>query len=140
MPTPIQNPAPFVPSRAMSFAALDGSSQLVSVEWPLPVTTLPPAPGVLAGMVSASAQVGPYQPAPGRPVVLTLSGEWVGTARLLRSSDGGITRSPLTVGGQAWGEFTQNCCEAVWEEFEEAATLYLDLAMVSGTLHYRFAQ
>lgn len=140
MPTPIQNPAPFVPTRAISYAEANGNSQQVSADFPLPVSTLPPAPAALTGSISASGLIGPYAPALGRPVVLTLSGEWSGNARLLRSIDGGITRTPLTVGGSTWGEFSANCCEAVWEEFESAATLYLDASLMSGTLNYRFAQ
>lgn len=140
MPTPIQNPAPFVPSRAVSFAEVDGSSQLVSPARPLPVTMLPSAPVAMAGTASASSQIGPYQPAIGRPILLTLSGAWTGQVRVLRSVDGGASMSPLTMGGMPWGEFSENCCEAVWEEFEDAARLYLELTVTNGTLNYRIAQ
>lgn len=140
MPTPIQNPAPFVPSRAVAFAAADGSNRLVAAASPLPVTALPPAPAAVAGTASSTTQIGPFQPAVGRPVILGLSGNWTGTARVLRSTDGGTTRLPLTSGGEAWGEFTGNCCEPVWEEYDEAAQLYLDLALTGGTVTYRLAQ
>lgn len=140
MPTPIQNPAPFVPSRAVSFADTDGSSQLVSLVRPLPVTMLHAAPAAVAGTTSTSGQIGPFQPAIGRPILLTLSGTWTGLVRVLRSVDGGATLSALTVGGAAWGEFGGNCCEAVWEEYEDAARLYLDVTVASGTLNYRIAQ
>jgi hypothetical protein len=72
--------------------------------------------------------------------MLQLSGTWTGTVKLLRSSDGGTTKLPLTLAGAAWGQFTANCCEPVWEESETAATLWLDVALTSGTLAYRLAQ
>ncbi|MDP3906644.1 hypothetical protein [Novosphingobium sp.] len=140
MPTPIENPAPFVPSRAVAFAAPDASSQLVSTATPLPVTAMEPAPPALTGTASSSIQIGPYQPALGRPVVLSLSGVWSGSARVVRSTDNGATRIPLTIGGAAWAEYSSNCCEPVWEEFEQGAALYLDLTITGGTLNYRISQ
>ncbi len=140
MPVPIQNPASFVPSEAVAFADLDGNSTTVSPQAPLPVNIQLPANPVLAGSSAAALQVGPFQPVPGRAVVLALSGGWTGNVRVLRSTDGGATRLPLTIGGSAWAQFTANCCEAVWEESDAAARLYLDIAPTSGTLTYRMGQ
>ncbi len=140
MPVPIQNPATFVPSEAVAFADLDGNSTTVSPLAPLPVTTQLPANPVLAGTTSTALQAGPFQPVPGRPVILALSGSWTGTVKVLRSTDGGVTKLPLTIGGVAWGQFSANCCEAVWEECEAAARLYLDLAPAGGVIAYRMGQ
>lgn len=140
MPTPIQNPAGYIPVQAISFAQADGSSGLVSADLPLPVTTLPPAGTPLSGAATASGQVGPFSPSAGRPVVLTLSGNWTGTVRVLRSVDEGLTRLPLTIAGEPWGEFAVNACEAIWEEYEDGARLYLDITVASGTLTYRVSQ
>ena len=48
--------------------------------------------------------------------------------------------APLAVAGAAWAQFTGNACEPVWEEIDPEATLYLDIALTAGTLHYRIAQ
>jgi hypothetical protein len=72
--------------------------------------------------------------------MLTLSGTWAGTVKLLRSVDGGTTRLPVTAAGQPYGTFTGNICEPVWEESEAAALLYLDVILSSGSLSYRMGQ
>jgi hypothetical protein len=121
MPSPpIQSPASYVPSRAAAFADVDGTSLLVSASNPMPVPD------------RASTT--------GRPVVLALSGTWLGTVTIKRSTDSGTTKLPLTIGGSIWGQFTANACETVWEETEAGAALYLDVALSSGTLTYRLAQ
>lgn len=140
MPTPIQNPANYIPVQALSFAQADGNSGLVSADLPLPVSIVRPATAPLAGTAAVTGTAGPFAPAVGRPVMLGLSGTWSGTVRILRSVDGGVTRLPLTIGGEPWGEFTTNACEAVWEEYEDGARLYLDITLSSGTLTYRVAQ
>ncbi len=140
-PTPIQSPASYVPMRAAAFADVDGTSLLVSASNPMPVSIGPAAAAAaLAGSTAASGVLGPFQPAAGRPVVLALSGTWVGLVAVKRSTNGGTTKLPLTVGGMAWGQFTTNACEPVWEENEAGAALYLDVALTSGTLTYRLAQ
>lgn len=139
-PTPIQSPSGYAVSQAVAYADVDGSARLVSTAAPLPVTMGNPAVTPLAGTAAASGQVGPFQPVPGRAVVLSLSGTWSGTVRLLRSADGGTTRLPLTVAGAGWGQFTANCCELVWEESESTAQLYLDITLASGSVSYRLAQ
>lgn len=140
MPTPIQNPATYIPVQALAFAQADGNSGLVSADLPLPVSTTRPAGQPLSGSATVTGQVGPFSPVSGRPVMLSLSGSWTGSVRMLRSVDAGVTRLPLTIGGEAWGEFTTNACEAVWEDYEDNARLYLDVTLASGTLTYRVAQ
>jgi hypothetical protein len=111
---------------------------LVSVSSPLPVTATGAAiPAALAGTTAASGTIGSFAPARGVPVVLALRGTWAGSVRLMRSTDGGVTLDPLTVAGAAWAQFTGNVCEAVWEDNDPAATLYLGAALTSGTLTYR---
>lgn len=140
-PTPIQSPAAYVPSRAAAFADVDGTSLLVSASNPLPVSIgAAVAVEPLAGSTAANAVLGPFVAVIGRPVVVALSGTWTGTVKVLRSTDGGVSKLPITVGGVAWGQFTGNACEPVWEESEAGAALYLDVALASGTLTYRMSQ
>ena len=140
MPTPIQSPSGYAATRAMVFADVDGSALVVSSAAPLPVASASAATTPLTGSAATSAVLGPYQPALDRDVVLALSGTWAGTVRVLRSTDGGVTKLPLTVSGGVWGQFTGNCCEPVWSESESTARLYLDVALTSGNLAYRLAQ
>lgn len=143
MPTPpIQTPSAYVASRAAAYADIDGTAILVSTANPLPVSVGQAAAAAtpLAGSTAITGVLGPYAPATGRAVILTLSGTWTGSVKLTRSADGGTTKLPITVGGQPWAQFTTNCCEAVWEESESAARLYLDVTLASGTLNYRIAQ
>jgi hypothetical protein len=138
---PIQSPASYIPSRATAFADVDGTSLLVSASNPMPVSVGPAAAAPpLAGSTATSGVFGPMLPGASRPVVLALSGTWSGTVTVKRSTDGGVTKLPLTVGGTSWGQFTANVCEPVWEENEAGAALYLDVALTSGTLTYRLAQ
>lgn len=140
MPTPIQNPAGYAVTRAVAFADVDGSMLPVAASTPLPIT-LGMAPTIaLTGTANATSLAGPYQPALGRPVILVLTGTWSGSVRVTRSVDGGATRQPLTVAGNSWGQFSGNVCEAVWDESESAARLYLDITLTSGSVTYRMAQ
>lgn len=145
-PIPVRTPGGFAPAFALGQAGPDGHLLLVSADNPLPVTggsgaaAPAPAPTPLAGATSVSNVVGPFDPVPGRPVYLQLSGTWQGRVQVLRSVDGGATKVPLTVAGQHWGVFTGPSCEPVWEEGDAAARLYLDLQPASGTIAYRVSQ
>ncbi|MBW8784654.1 MAG: hypothetical protein JF593_08445 [Novosphingobium sp.] len=136
----IQNPAGYVPEHAVAFSDVDGTAVTVSAAMPLPVSLSQAANAALSGTAATSGLVGPFQPVLGRPVVLALSGTWSGTVKVSRSTDGGATKLPLTVAGTVWGQYTGNCCEAVWDESEAAARLYLDIALSSGSVTYRLAQ
>lgn len=137
---PIQSPSGYAASRAVAFADVDGSALIVSGSTPLPVIFGRGGSTALAGSTAASLIAGPFQPTTDRATMLTLSGTWAGTVRLLRSIDGGATKPPVTVAGSSWGQYSANCCEAVWDEPEAGAALYLDIALTSGTLTYRLAQ
>lgn len=141
-PKPILVPAGYVPPNAVAFGAAGEEAILVSPDSPLPVAfSVTPATSVpLAGEADSSAVLGPMIPEAGRPLVITLSGDWAGTVTLLRSVDGGVTLLPLTLGGAPHGVFTTNVNEPIWEESESGASLYLDVALLSGTLTYRLAQ
>lgn len=139
-PTPIQAPAGYLSSHAAAFADLDGNAVVVSAANPLPVSARSSAAAPLVGTTSTSGVFGPFQPATDRPAMLALSGNWAGSVRVTRSTDNGATRLPLTVGGAAWGQYTANCCEAVWDEADSAARLYLEVTLSSGSLTYRLAQ
>lgn len=137
MPQPISTPAGFAPVYAVGYSD-SGNLSTVSNASPLPVAVAPRAPALaLAGSATASGQFGPFAPAPGLATTLSLSGTWTGTVAVLRSTDGGATRLPLTAGGQPWARFTANCCEAVWEESDPQATLWLDVTLASGSVSYR---
>jgi hypothetical protein len=148
---PIKTPAGYVPAFALGFSGPEGELEIVEATKPLPVAIdaaapLPVvpqfagAPTPIEGSSAASALVGPFTPVAGRPVVLSLAGAWEGSVQLTRSTDGGITRHPITVGGFPWGRYTGNACEPVWEEQEEGAQLHLDITLESGAIGYRIAQ
>ena len=136
----ISVPAGFAPAYAVGFADASGGLAVASHAAPLPVATSAPAPAPLAGQAAASMLAGPFDATAGRAIVVTLDGEWTGTVRLLRSTDGGATRLPLRVGGSAWAEYTASGCEQAWSETEEGVTFYLDVALSSGTVNYRVSQ
>ncbi len=140
--TPIINPGGYTPARALVSADTDGSAVQVSSAAPLPVSlgSTAPAPAALSGTLAASGSVGPFTPVAGKPVILALSGTWSGSVRLLRSTDGGTTRLPLTMAGAAWAQYSANCCEPVWEEYEAGAQLYLSGTVTSGSIAYRVSQ
>lgn len=136
----ISVPAGFAPAYALGYADAGGQLALVSDATPLPVATAAPAPAPLTGQSAASELVGPFEPTPGRAIVVTLDGEFDGTVRLLRSTDDGLTKVPLRVGGSAWAEYTGPGCEQAWSETEEGTSFYLDIALASGTVAYRVSQ
>lgn len=138
---PLQPPARYVAPFAVSFANANGDSDVVSSTNPLPVSSAASAPPTpLAGTATISGIVGPFLPVLGRPVMLALSGTWAGQVRLLRSADGGTTKLALTALGQAYGIYTANLCEPVWEEGEAGVRIYLDVTLASGLLTYRMGQ
>ena len=138
---PISPPASYVTPTAIGFADSAGDLALVGETVPLPVTARrEAAPAPLAGATSQSVVAGPFVPLRDAPIHLELGGEWSGEVALQRSSDGGATRSPLTAGGMPWARFTANANEVVWQEAEQGASLYLDIAVTSGTVSYRLSQ
>lgn len=140
-PVPVEAPAGFAPVFALGSTDGEGMLSLVGEHAPLDTVARPPvAPPALEGTAPAAFVAGPFLPAPLAPIFLTLTGEWEGTVRVLRSADGGATRVPLTVGGAGWAQFSANACEPVWAESEVGAALYLELAPTSGTIAYRLAQ
>lgn len=138
MPQPISTPAGFAPVYAVGYST-DGELSTVSAASPLPVALAPSAntPQALAGTAAANTVAGPFAPLRGTAVTLSLSGSWNGTVAVLRSTDGGTTKLPLTAGGQPWARFSANCCEAVWEENDPQASLWLDMTLASGSVSYR---
>ena len=148
---PITTRAGYVPAFALGFSGPGGELEIVESAKPLPValasedpiavSPVPaPAPAALQGTSATNVIVGPFVPTPGRPIVLTLSGTWEGAVQVKRSVDGGVTMHALTAGGFAWGNFTENVCEPVWEEQEAGTQLHLDITLTSGTIAYRIAQ
>ena len=138
----VEVPAGFVPQYAIAFGAVDGPAVAVHPDNPLPVRAIRQAATAtaLAGSMTASGIAGPFVPELDRPIWVSLSGGWTGTAELLRSVDGGATMLPLTIGGARWGRFTATANEAVADESEVGATYYLAVTLNTGTLGYRVAQ
>jgi hypothetical protein len=138
---PISPPASYVTPTAVGFADSAGDLALVGEALPLPVALRrDAAPAPLAGTASQSMVAGPFVPLRDAPVHLQLGGEWTGQVTLQRSSDGSATRSGVTAGGMAWAVFSGNANEPVWQESELGASLYLDIALTSGTASYRLSQ
>lgn len=135
-------PAPYVPYHAIAYAGPSDEALPVSADQPFPVmaTFGASASEPLTGSASASAVVGPFTPELGRAIWLTLSGSWSGSVTVKRSTNGGETKLPLTVGGLAWATFTGNANEPVAEESVGGADYYLDITLASGTLVYEVAQ
>ena len=140
-PVPLQTPGGFAPAVAIGLDDGTGNLSLVADARPMPVRqTSAAAPAALTGEATADLIAGPFAPAALAAVYCTLEGDWQGTVSLKRSVDGGATLQPLTLAGSAWGTFSANACEPVWEESEAGAQLYLDCRIASGTLTYRLAQ
>src|SRR5690606_15907996 len=111
---PIAVPAGYAPVYALGFAGSDGNLVKVAEAERLPVAAAAPAPPALVGETSPSIQAGPFEAVPDRIVSVTLGGTWQGTARLLRSTDAGVTRHALQVAGLPWAVFTAAGCEQAW--------------------------
>lgn len=94
--------------------------------------------GSLAATGDTSAT--PYYPDAGRPFNLELTGTWVGTVVLKRKLPTESTWKALSVGGAAWGAYTTNVSEQVWQEGETGAAFMLDFTRTSGTVAYRLSQ
>jgi hypothetical protein len=138
---PISPPASYVTPTAIGFADSAGDLALVGDDVPLPVTvTRAPAPAPLEGETGQSVVAGPFVPLRDAPIHLELRGEWAGQVALQRSTDNGATRTGVTAAGAPWATFTGNANEPVWQEGEQGATLYLDIAVTSGTVSYRVSQ
>ena len=138
---PISPPASYVTPSAIGFADSAGDFELVSGEQPLPVTSRrEAAPAPLQGEASQATAAGPFVPLRDAPVHLELRGTWSGQVTLQRSTDGGTTRNAVTAGGMPWATFTGNANEIVWQEGEQGASLYLNIAVTSGTVSYRLSQ
>lgn len=94
----------------------------------------------VAGTSSAAQVVGPFVPQLGRAITVALSAAaWPGgTAQLLRSTDGGTTRLPLTPAGVVLGTYTRQGVDQPWLETEAGATFYLSLP--NAGIGYRVSQ
>ncbi|OCC23880.1 hypothetical protein MB02_08640 [Croceicoccus estronivorus] len=142
---PIATPAGYAPAFALGFADNTGELSLVAQSAPLPVQIMndsgnAPASEPVAGDANGPETVGPFNPRPGAPVMLTLSGDWEGSVQLLRSVLDHAPPQPTTLAGEPWAHFTGNACEPVWIESETGARLHLAITVTSGTLSYRIAQ
>ena len=137
----IKIPAGYVTASAIGFADGAGMLAVASETTPLPTTIASPAaPDALSGSANSNRIAGPFVPVVGRPVMVQLTGDWIGSVQMRRSVDGGTTKLPITLAGGEWGRFTGNACEPVWDESEAGAQLYLDIAIYAGTVAYRVSQ
>lgn len=138
---PVDAPGGFAPLTALGWIDASGHCHPVAHDNGLPVAAARAAsPEPLAGMAAGPQVVGPFVAVSDRPVYLTLSGNWQGEVRLMRSAPSSSVRHPLTFAGEEWGLFDRKLCEAVWQEGEEGAALWLELAPTAGNVTYRVAQ
>jgi hypothetical protein len=116
--------------------AIDPSNPLPSSPVPLTAATSTP----LTGTSTGAQTVGPFTPVLGRPITLLLSASpWPGgSAQLLRSTDGGTTKLPLTPAGATVGVYSASGADSPWVETEAGATFYLSL--LAAGITYRVAQ
>ncbi|MBW4329902.1 hypothetical protein KY084_03310 [Stakelama sp. CBK3Z-3] len=140
---PVSNPAGYITQSALAVRDPNGAARGVDGANPLPVTLLaadetlsPP----LTGNTSNSILSDGFVPKAGRPIWISLSGEWSGSVVVKRSIDGGATSAPLTIGGQPWAVFESNAMEPVGEESVAGAIWYLDIMLANGTLSYEVRQ
>lgn len=138
----IDAPGGFVPEVAITFGARAEPSRTVNRDTPLPVQTgfAPAASTALAGSASASAVLGPFTPDLGRPIWVTLAGDWTGSVTVQRSTDNGTTLRPLTVAGATWANFTGNVQEPIGDESVDGASWWLAFQRTAGTLTYEVRQ
>lgn len=96
----------------------------------------------LSGSLTATgtSEATPFEALPGKPINLTLSGTWVGTAVLKCKRPGDTAYAALTLVGASYGSYTANVNEPVWEEPEGGCLFIVDWTRTSGTLSYRFGQ
>lgn len=140
-PILLDTPGGFAPGFAVGFDDGSGAFAYASPQRPLPtLVSSPAAPPALEGETTTAILAGPFAPVQMMPVYCTLSGDWQGSVRLMRSTDAGASLHPVTAGGASWANFTGNACEVVWQETETQATLWLECAPVAGTLAYRVSQ
>lgn len=105
------------------------------------LVTVPAISVPLTGTANGTSVSPAFVPQLGRDLYITLSGTWTGTVQLMRSTDGGTTKHPVTIaGGQDWGKYTVNCDEVVATPTDGASRYYLSFAITSGTVTYRLAQ
>lgn len=135
-------PGQYVRLHALAYSDADNTAVPVSITQALPVKLMPPADVAppLAGETSDSGVLGPFLPVPGMPIWLSLFGDWTGRVTVSRSTDGGETRLPLTLAGEAWPRFTGVAHEPVGEESLAGAQWFLDVTIASGTLRYEVRQ
>jgi hypothetical protein len=144
-PENVSAPGGFVPRYALSFGSANAAAVAVDASNPLPVADTrsagPAASTPLGDSLAASGTSAAFAPQLGRPIWLTLGGSWSGTASLLRSTDGGVTRLPLTYAdGSAKPVWTGNMQAPVAEESVAGALYYLSVALTAGTITFRMEQ
>lgn len=139
---PISVPAGFAPAFALGYSDAQSNLTMVTASAPLPVSVASgaPVPAALTGQTATATLVGPFNAIADRPVVVALSGTWTGTVQVLRSTDGGVTKLPLRIGGSTWGTYHESGVEQAWIDKESGASFYLDIAPASGTVAYRVSQ
>jgi hypothetical protein len=82
-----------------------------------------------------------FRPNLGRDMYLTLSGTWVGTVQVQRSTDEGKTWNNITIaGGIPWLNYTINCDETIGAPTDGNSLYRLSVTWVSGSLSARLAQ
>lgn len=94
----------------------------------------------VTGTANATSTTSVFTPQLGRDIYITLTGTWVGTVQLERSTNGTNFNKVTIGGGQNWGRYTGNCDEVVETPTDAAATYRLSITLTSGSVGYRLAQ
>lgn len=102
------------------------------------ITSAAAAP--VAGSFGSTGYSQPFAPLAGKAFNISIWGTFVGTVKLVRSFDGGLTWLPLTASGTALEVFTAPVSEQ-WQE-DGSGVLYALLcsAYTSGAINYRISQ
>lgn len=112
------------------------STQQVTV-----IVTAASSSPVAGAATSATANSAVFTPQLGRDLYLTLSGTFVGSVQLQRSTDNNVTWNNVTIaGGMVWGHYTGPCDEVVETPTDAAAKYRLTFSISSGTANYKLNQ
>jgi hypothetical protein len=123
-----------------------GNASLATISAPFVAATSTPLTATIND--TAAHMLGSFAPQLSRQIWLTLNATVAasGTARLLRSNDGGITKIGVTLGGSMAASYQFSAAtgvivnEAILTETDASATYFLAITLSAGTVTVRVAQ
>lgn len=82
-----------------------------------------------------------FVPIPDRPIRFDRWGGGTGTAQVMSSTDGGVTKLPITIGGTPWATFTGDCGdEEVCTPTQYGRTYFVVFTGIAGTVNWGLYQ